>query len=129
MFSTSPTTLTSILRNMSIALVASISARSCGVDTITAPAGFHFWVSVICTSPVPGGMSTIRYSQSPQSPSIRLPSALAVIGPRQPLGGHRDARVGDARDPDQRRPNPSVEPGAILGRHAGGVDHHGRDAF
>jgi hypothetical protein len=32
---------------MSIARVASIRAMSCGVDTIIAPAGFHFWVRVI----------------------------------------------------------------------------------
>ena len=43
-------------------LRASISARSCGVDTMTAPASGTRCAMVSCASPVPGGMSTIRMS-------------------------------------------------------------------
>ena len=41
---------------------ASISARSCGVETITAPASGTAWAMVSCASPVPGGMSTTSTS-------------------------------------------------------------------
>ena len=40
---------------------ASISARSCGVETITAPVSGTCCAIVSCASPVPGGMSTTRY--------------------------------------------------------------------
>ena len=63
-----------VLRNRSIARVASISDRSCGVETISAPVGIAFWISDSWTSPVPGGRSTIRNSASPQSASIRRPA-------------------------------------------------------
>ena len=108
MFSIRPITGTSILRNMSIARVASISDRSCGVETITAPAGFHFWIRVIWTSPVPGGRSTISSSQSPQSPSIRLAERARRHRPAPGDGGagldqladreHADAVGGDGHD-------------------------------
>ena len=94
---------TSILRNMSIARVASISDRSCGVETITAPAGFHFWIRVIWTSPVPGGRSTISSSQSPQSPSIRLDERARR---HRPAPGDRGAgldQLADREHPDAVR--------------------------
>ena len=77
-----PSTGTLVLPNRSIARVASISDRSCGVETITAPAGRDFWTSDSCTSPVPGGRSTRMISVSPQSPSISWFSAPDAIGPR-----------------------------------------------
>src|SRR5689334_24577190 len=69
-----PSTGTSILRNRSIARVASISDRSCGVETMIAPSGRDFWISESCTSPVPGGRSTTSTSASPQSASTSLRS-------------------------------------------------------
>ena len=77
-----PSTGTLVLPNRSIARVASISDRSCGVETITAPSGRAFWTSDSCTSPVPGGRSTRIISASPQSPSISWVSAPDAIGPR-----------------------------------------------
>ena len=87
MFSTMPSTGTSTLRNMLIAFLASSSAMSCGVLTITAPASGTFCAMVSCASPVPGGMSTTSTSSSPQStsPSICC-KALCTIGPRQIIG-------------------------------------------
>ena len=83
----SPSTGTSTRRNMLSPLRASISARSCGVDTITAPASGTCCAMVSCASPVPGGMSTTSTSSSPQatSRSIWL-SADMTIGPRQIIG-------------------------------------------
>ena len=78
-----PSTGTLVLLNRSTARRASISDRSCGVETITAPAGRERWISDSCTSPVPGGRSTSSSSQSPQSASISLASAPVAIGPRQ----------------------------------------------
>ena len=40
--------------------LASISAMSCGVVTITAPVTGTFWASVNWMSPVPGGRSITR---------------------------------------------------------------------
>ena len=96
MFSIRPITGTPALLNRSIARVASISARSCGVETITAPAGLCFWIMVSCTSPVPGGRSSTSSSASPQSASTSWPSAPPAIGPRQArrwfaTGEHFDA--------------------------------------
>ena len=83
MFSTMPSTGTSTLRNMAMPRRASISARSCGVETITAPASGTAWAIVSCASPVPGGMSTTSTSSvapldlaqhlraAPTSPSAR----------------------------------------------------------
>ena len=76
---------TPALVNRSIARVASISARSCGVDTITAPAGLCFWIMVSCTSPVPGGMSTTSVSTISQWASTNWVSAPAAIGPRHAI--------------------------------------------
>ena len=60
MFSTTPSTGTLTLRNISMPFLASSSAMSCGVVTITAPLTGTFCASVNCTSPVPGGMSMKR---------------------------------------------------------------------
>ena len=86
-FSMMPSTGTLVLPNRSIARVASISDRSCGVETITAPAGRDFWTSDSWTSPVPGGRSTrIRSPHRPSLPrsagSTRwTPSARATPAP------------------------------------------------
>ena len=60
MFSTRPTIGTPTFSNILKPLRASISAMSCGVVTITAPVTGTCCDSVSATSPVPGGMSTIR---------------------------------------------------------------------
>ena len=60
MFSTTPRMGTSTFWNMRRPLRASSSATSCGVVTMTAPTTGTFCASVSATSPVPGGMSTIR---------------------------------------------------------------------
>ena len=66
---------------------ASISARSCGVETITAPASGTCCAIVSCASPVPGGMSTTRMSSSPHATSRSIcVSADCTIGPRQIIG-------------------------------------------
>ena len=85
MFSTSPMIGMPAVSNSWPARAASIRARSCGVDTSTAPTGLCFCIMVSCTSPVPGGMSTTSSSVSPQSASTSWPSALPVIGPRQAM--------------------------------------------
>src|ERR1043166_2753397 len=55
MFSTMPSTGTLTRRNMAMPRRASMSARSCGVDTMTAPASGTCWAMVSWASPVPGG--------------------------------------------------------------------------
>ena len=54
MFSTIPSTGTSILRNIASPLRASKRATSWGVVTITAPATGTFWITESWASPVPG---------------------------------------------------------------------------
>ena len=66
---------------------ASISARSCGVETMTAPASGVAWAMVSWASPVPGGMSTTSTSSSPQATSRSIwVIADITIGPRQIIG-------------------------------------------
>src|SRR5271157_878981 len=60
MFSTTPSTSTFTCRNISIALRTSASATVDGVVTTTAPVTATVWISVNCTSPVPGGKSITR---------------------------------------------------------------------
>ena len=87
MFSTMPSTGTSTRRNMLRPFLASIRARSCGVDTMMAPDSGTCWAMVSCTSPVPGGMSMTSTSSSPQSTSRSIwVSAETTIGPRQMMG-------------------------------------------
>ena len=87
MFSTMPSTGTATLRNMLSPLRASISAMSCGVETITAPDSATRWASVSWASPVPGGMSTTSTSSSPHCTSRSIcSSALDTMGPRQIIG-------------------------------------------
>ena len=63
---------------------ASISAISCGVETITAPVSATRCAMVNCASPVPGGMSTTRISSAPHATwPIICSSAPITIGPRQ----------------------------------------------
>ena len=83
MFSTMPRIGTFNCLNMSIPLRASSSATSCGVDTITAPSTTAFCASVICTSPVPGGRSTISTSSAPHCTCIIICCNAPInIGPR-----------------------------------------------
>src|SRR5438876_396045 len=60
MFSIMPSTGVFSWLNIEIAFCATLRATSCGVDTTTAPVRGIAWHSVSCTSPVPGGRSTIR---------------------------------------------------------------------
>ena len=87
MFSMIPSTGMLTFSNMATPRRASMSARSCGVETITAPASGALCAIVSWTSPVPGGMSTIRQSRSPQATS-RSSWVIAdiTIGPRQTTG-------------------------------------------
>ena len=62
MFSTTPRIGQCTWRNILTARVASSSATSCGVVTITQPSSETCCASVNCASPVPGGRSTIRKS-------------------------------------------------------------------
>ena len=58
-----------------------------GVETMTAPASATCCAIVSCASPVPGGMSTIMMSSSPQATSRSICwSAPITIGPRQIIG-------------------------------------------
>ena len=87
MFSMIPSTGTLTFSNIAKPLRASISAMSCGVETITAPASATCCAIVNCASPVPGGMSTIMTSSSPQATSRSICcKALMTIGPRQIIG-------------------------------------------
>ena len=93
MFSTTPTMGTPLFSNSSIARVASIRAKSCGVETITAPAGLNFCSIVNWTSPVPGGRSTTTISALSQWPSSNWVSAPATIGPRQAIAWPGSSRL------------------------------------
>ena len=87
MFSTMPRIGTSVRRNIAMPRRASISARSCGVETITEPASGTDCAMVSCASPVPGGMSTTMMSMSPQATSRSIwVMADITIGPRQIIG-------------------------------------------
>ena len=84
MFSITPRIGTETLRNIVTPRRASISARSCGVETMTAPDSGVAWAMVSCASPVPGGMSTMSTSSSPQATSRSIwVMADCTIGPRQ----------------------------------------------
>ena len=87
MFSTIPSTGTLTRLNMAMPRRASINARSCGVETITAPLSGTCWAMVSWASPVPGGMSTTITSSVPHSTSRSIwVSAEITIGPRQIIG-------------------------------------------
>ena len=87
MFSTMPSTGTLTRLNMAMPRRASINARSCGVETITAPLSGTCCAMVSCASPVPGGMSTTMTSRVPHSTSRSIwVSADITIGPRQIIG-------------------------------------------
>ena len=93
MFSTTPISGTCTCWNMAMPRRASISARSCGVETMIAPASGTLCASVNCASPVPGGMSTTSTSRSPQSTSSRsCLIADITIGPRQTIGASSSTR-------------------------------------
>src|ERR1700687_5200645 len=63
---------------------ASISAMSCGVETMTAPVSGVCCALVSWASPVPGGRSTTRISRSPHATSRSIcVIAEITIGPRQ----------------------------------------------
>ena len=66
---------------------ASMSAKSCGVETMMAPASGTCWAIVSWASPVPGGISTTITSSAPHSTSRSIwVSADITIGPRQIIG-------------------------------------------
>jgi hypothetical protein len=60
MFSISPIAGMLSLRYIRIARRVSATDTACGVVTSTAPATGTVWLRLSATSPVPGGMSTIR---------------------------------------------------------------------
>src|SRR6187551_652846 len=67
---------------MAMPRFASISAISCGVDTMTAPASGVCCAMVSWASPVPGGKSTTSTSRSPQATSRSIcVIAEITIGP------------------------------------------------
>jgi hypothetical protein len=68
-FSTMPSTGTLTRLNMAMPRRASIRAKSCGVETITAPLSGTCCAMVSWASPVPGGMSTTMMSSAPHSTS------------------------------------------------------------
>src|SRR5208337_2602470 len=87
MFSTTPRIGQCTWRNILTARLASSSATSWGVVTITAPSSETCCASVNCASPVPGGRSTTRKSWLPHSVSLRnWRTAPITIGPRQITG-------------------------------------------
>ncbi len=93
MFSTTPISGMWTCLNIAMPRLASISARSCGVETITAPDSGTFCAIVSWVSPVPGGMSTTRTSSAPQSTSRRSwVRADITIGPRQITGAPSSIR-------------------------------------
>ena len=58
-----------------------------GVVTTTAPVTATVWISVSCTSPVPGGRSMMRWSSSPHCALRRnCVMTLCSMGPRQTSG-------------------------------------------
>ena len=64
-----------------------MSAKSCGVETMTAPASGTCCASVNCASPVPGGISTTSTSSVPHSTSRNIcVIADMTMGPRQIIG-------------------------------------------
>jgi hypothetical protein len=70
--------------NIAIPRRASISAMSCGVETMTAPASGTCCAMVSWASPVPGGRSTTRMSRSPHATSRSIwVIAEITIAPRQ----------------------------------------------
>ncbi len=86
MFSTMPRIGTSTRLNIAMPLRASISAKSCGVETMTAPASGTLCEIVSWMSPVPGGMSMTRTSRSPATGPIGFAQHLA-----QSRDDHRSA--------------------------------------
>ncbi len=87
MFSMMPSTGTLTLRNIAMPRRASIKARSCGVETMTAPLSGTCWAMVSWASPVPGGMSTTMTSSVPHSTSRSIwVRAEITMGPRQIIG-------------------------------------------
>src|SRR5438874_1053401 len=84
MFSINPRIGMFTFRNIAMPRRASISARSCGVETITAPASGACCAMVSCASPVPGGKSTTRRSRSAHDTWCSIcVIAEITIGPRQ----------------------------------------------
>mmetsp|Transcript_68266 Transcript_68266/g.109201 ORF Transcript_68266/g.109201 Transcript_68266/m.109201 type:complete len:245 (+) Transcript_68266:596-1330(+) len=97
MFSTTEMQGTRSRENMRMPLATSTNARFCGVVTMTAAVMGTIWPSVSWMSPVPGGMSMIRYSSSPQlvvvsscctSPDTIGPRMIALPCPAKPNETH-----------------------------------------
>ena len=82
-FSIIPNTGVCNVENMSKAFRASKRATSCGVDTTIAPVSSVFWHKVNCTSPVPGGKSITKTSNSPHCTWLSICCNAPInIGPR-----------------------------------------------
>ena len=63
MFSTTPSTRVPVFSQNLISLRTSAKATSCGVVTMTAPRRFvlaKYYMTEMCSSEVPGGVSTIK---------------------------------------------------------------------
>ena len=76
-----------IMPAMFTALRTIMLTRSCGVVTTTTPSTGRLWKTVSGTSPVPGGISMIIASSSPQATSSQnCLTAPAMTGPRQTTG-------------------------------------------
>ena len=64
--------------------MASLTETACGPVTMMPPVSGTLWARLNCASPVPGGRSTIRSSNSPQRTSVKSCwIALCSMGPRQ----------------------------------------------
>ncbi len=83
MFSTSPRTFSFICEAKLMAFFASSRATSCGVTTTTTPStSGTIWATLSASSPVPGGISIMTKSLSPQATSSRnCCSALCLSAP------------------------------------------------
>jgi len=87
MFCTMPSTFVFVFSKKSMPRTASRRARSCGVETTTAPSRTTDWVMVSCTSPVPGGRSrTSRSSLGHATSKSSWFIAFCTISPRQATG-------------------------------------------
>src|SRR5690606_9038429 len=109
MFSTTPSTGTFSLTNISAAFAASSAARRWGVVTTTAPSTTTDCASESGTSPVPGGRSTTSTSSSGQTtPRENCFTALPTIGPRHTAGD-----CGPRKKPNETTASPYLSSGTM----------------
>ena len=116
MFSTTPSTGTSSVRNISAALRASAAATRGGCVTTTAPDSTTACARLSGMSPVPGGRSTTSTSSSGHAtPRANCFTALETIGPRQ-IGGR--ALAEEEAEADDRQAVRVERQDVLLRRHA-----------